>query len=245
MRIVDRHNPQKLYLQLAEIIQEGVDRAELMPGQQLPTEDMFCTRQGVSKAVVRAAMQELAKKGYVVKIPSKGTFVKKPAEAGGIWLSTLLTENILDFGIKWETEVIQKMLTAPPSDLTELFSMESGRQVFKVMRVRHINEAPVALDTAYVSHDLCPGLPLEDLRSSSLLEVLTKKYSIPITRCADSLEITTLEEKEASLLNKAKGESALLTDRILYTTNNRVAAFVRVISVSQQHRITFEAVRTP
>jgi hypothetical protein len=37
----------------------------------------------------------------------------------------------------------------------------------------------------------------------------------------------------------------LLTDRILYTTNNRVAAFIRIISVSEDNRITFESVRSP
>jgi GntR family transcriptional regulator len=159
MRIVDRKNPRKLYLQLFDILKDTIDRGELAAGKQLPTEDQLCSRQGVSKAVVRAAMLELARKGYIRRIPGKGTFVELPAHTQGVWLSTQLTENLLDFGIAWETEVAQKMLSVAPSDLSELFLHETGHQVFKIMRIRFIQEHPVVLETAYVSHDLCPGLP--------------------------------------------------------------------------------------
>src|SRR5690606_36875501 len=98
--------------------------------------------------VVRAAMQELVRKGYVQKTPGRGTFVQKPVASKGVWLSSLLTENILDFGIPWETEVIQKMLTVAPSDIAELFSWESNRQVIKIIRLRAINDEPVVLETA-------------------------------------------------------------------------------------------------
>lgn len=245
MKIVDRQNPRKLYLQLVDIFRQMIDSGERQVGDQLPTEDQICAQQGVSKAVVRAAMQELARKGYIRKIAGKGTFVEKPPQSAGIWLASKIQENILDFGVAWQTEVVQKMLSVAPADLTELFTSEKGHQVFKVIRLRYLDGQPAVLDTAYVSHDLCPGLPLEDLRANSLIEMIDQKYGIPIIRCADSLEVTTLEEREAELLGQETGDTALLADRILYTTNNRVVAFLRLISVSTQHRITFEAVRVP
>ncbi len=243
MRIIDRQNPRKLYLQLVDILYDAIERNELKVGEQLPTEDLLCKQQGVSKSVVRTAMQEMVRKGYVRKIPGKGTFVQKPVEAEGVWLSTLMTEKILDYGSEWETEVIQKMSTSPPLDLNEFFSVEIKNQVFKIVRLRSINESPVVLETAYVSNDLCPGLPIEDLRASSLFDLIAVKNQIPITRCADSIEITTLEEREAALLKVEEESPALLLDRILYTSNNRVVAFLRILSVSENHRITFELVR--
>ncbi len=245
MRIIDRQSPRKLYIQLYDILADAIVRGELVPGQQLPTEETLCAQQGVSKAVVRAALNELTRKGYIKRIPGKGTFVQHAMESQGVWLRIKLTENILDFGLPWETEVIQKMLSVAPSDLMELFALETGHQVFKVSRVRSIDQVPVVLETSYVSHDLCPGLPLEDLRGCSLIDILHEKYSLPITRVADSIEITALEDKEAELLKKKKGQIALLADRILYTSNNRVAAFIRLISVSEKHRISYEAVRHP
>jgi GntR family transcriptional regulator, N-acetylglucosamine utilization regulator len=245
MRIVDRKSQRKLYLQLVDILKDAIDKGELVTGNQLPTEDNLCIQQGVSKAVVRAALQELAQAGYVRRVPGKGTFVETPVDIHGVWLSSQLTENLLDFGVPWKTKVIQKMLSVAPSDLIELFRMESGHQVFKVSRLRFIKDVPTVLETAYVSHDLCPGLALEDFRERSLIELINTNYGIPITRCADSIEVTSLEDREAELLNQKKGETALLNDRILYTSNNRVTAFIRFISISKDHRITFESVRTP
>jgi GntR family transcriptional regulator len=245
MRIIDRKNPKKLYLQLVDIVKNAIESGELAVNEQLPTEDMLCSQQGVSKAVVRAAMQDLARAGYIDKIPGKGTFVRKPVFSRGVWLQVELKENVLDFGIDWDTEVIQKMVSVAPSDLSELFAVETGHQVFKISRLRSIKEVPVALETAYVSHDLCPGLPVEDLRSRSLFEIISKKHGLPITRCADSIGMTPLDEREADLLKQSKDSQALLSDRILYTTNNRVIAFIRVLSVSEDHRFTYESVRTP
>lgn len=244
MKIVDRRSPRKLYLQLYEIIKEAIDRNELQTGEQLPTEERLCGQHGVSKAVVRAALLELTRKGYICRIPGKGTFIQKPTVQKGVWLLTQITEQILDFGIPFETEVIQKMLSVAPSDLSELFSSEGGHQVFKVIRLRSVAEQPCMLETAYVSHDLCPGLPLEDLKTCSMIEIINERYGIPITRCADSIEITTLEDKEASLLRKQPNDQALLVDRIFYTTNNRVVAFIRILSTSADHRITFESIRS-
>ncbi|MGC9329749.1 MAG: GntR family transcriptional regulator, partial [Candidatus Hinthialibacter sp.] len=136
-------------------------------------------------------------------------------------------------------------LSIAPSDLADFFASETGHQVFKVMLLRRIQDAPEVLETAYVSHDLCPGLALDDLRDSRLIDIIHDKYGIPITRSADSIEITTLEDREADLLGQKKNHPALLVDRILYTTNNRVVAFMRILSISCEHRITYEAARTP
>ncbi|MBZ0254806.1 GntR family transcriptional regulator, partial [bacterium] len=107
MKIVDRQNPRKLYLQLFDVLLTAMESGELSVGSQLPTEDQLCVQQGVSKAVVRSAMQELARKGYIRKIPGKGTFVETPPSKQGVWLSTLVTENMLDYGTQWDTEVVQ------------------------------------------------------------------------------------------------------------------------------------------
>lgn len=243
MKLIDRQSPRKLYLQLVDILKESIERGEYPIGSQLPTEDQLCTQQGVSKAVVRGAMQELARKGYIRKIPGKGTFTQKPSEVEGIWLATQLTEQVLDFGMPWATNVVQKMLTVAPSDLRDLFNSETEHKIFKVTRVRFLDEEPAVHETAYISHELCPGLALEDLKNSSLLDIINKKYGIPIQRCADSMGITTLEEKEAELLKRPAGTPAMLMDRILYTVNNRVVGFMRVINVSEHNRITYESVR--
>ncbi|MFH1743392.1 MAG: GntR family transcriptional regulator [bacterium] len=240
MRLIDRSSPRKYYLQLVEILGHAINSGELREGQQLPTEEELCQHHSVSRAVVRTAMQELSRKGMVLKIPGKGTFVRRASIGDEIALRTILTERVLDFGLEWTTEVVQKMMVSPPTDIASLFSTEKAGQVFKTARLRLIDSNPIVLETSYVSGDLCPGFALEDLRSGSIYELLLNRYGIPITRTADSFAVTTLENHEAKLLRKKGGQTALLMDRIVYTTSDRVAAFIRVLNGSDDYRITIQ-----
>jgi GntR family transcriptional regulator len=125
--------------------------------------------------------------------------------------------------------------------VASLFSTDEAGQVLKVARLRSVQGSPVVLETSYVSGDLCPGLALEDLRSGSIFELMVDRYGIPITRAADSFAVTTLEEHEAKLLRKRVGETALLMDRIIYTTGDRVAAFIRVLNGSDDYRVAIQS----
>lgn len=241
MRLVDRSSPRKYYLQLVEILGNAIRAGEVQEGDRLPTEEQLCQQHSVSRAVVRAAMQELARQGLVIKIPGKGTFVQRMARGDGITLRTILTERVLDYGLEWSTEVVQKMMVTPPADVASLFSSEKAGEVFKVTRLRSVTGSPVVLETSYVSRELCPGFALEDLRNGSIFDLLVERYGVPITRTADSFAMTTLEEHEAKLLRKHAGQTALLMDRIIYTTGDRVAAFIRVLNGSDDYRITIQS----
>ncbi len=240
MRLIDRSSPRKYYLQLVEILNHAITSGELSEGDRLPTEEELCQQHSVSRAVVRAAMQELARQGLILKIPGKGTFVQRITQGNGITLRTILTEQILDFGLAWTTEVVQKILVSPPSDTAALFSKEKTGQVFKVIRLRSVEGKPVVLETAYVSAELCPGLALEDLRSGSVFGLMVEKNGIPIARTADSFAVTNLEQNEAKLLRRTTGDAALLMDRIVYTSSDRVAAFIRVLNASDEYRVTVQ-----
>ena len=240
MRLIDRSSPRKYYLQLVESLSLAISSGEIHEGDKLPTEEELCRQHSVSRAVVRAAMQELARQGMIIKIAGKGTFVQRAAQMDEIVLRTLLTERVLDYGLEWTTEVVQKMMVTPPSDIAQLFSSEKAGQVFKTARLRLVQGTPVLLETSYVSADLCPGLALEDLRVNSFFELLLHRYGVPISRTADSFATTTLEQHEAKLLRKKVGQTVLLMDRIVYTTGDRVAAFIRILNGSDEYRITIQ-----
>jgi GntR family transcriptional regulator len=244
VRLVDRSSPRKYYLQLVEILGTVIRSGELQEGDRLPTEEELCRQHSVSRAVIRAAMQELARQGLVLKIPGKGTFVQRARHGDGITLKSILTEQILDYGLEWTTDVVQKMMVSPPSDIASLFSTEKAGEVFKVTRLRSVEKHPAVLETAYVSTELCPGLALEDLRTGSIFDLLVGRYGVPIARTAESFAVTTLEEYEAKLLRSQVGNIALLMDRIIYTTGDRVAAFVRVLNGSEDYRITIQSFHT-
>ncbi len=63
-----------LYTGVLAALERAIMQAELKPGQHLK-ESELATRYGVSRGPVREALQELERKGVVVKLPNRGTFV--------------------------------------------------------------------------------------------------------------------------------------------------------------------------
>ncbi len=58
-------------------MKEAVDSGEFPEGLKLPTESALCERYGVSRPVVRGAMERLRKEGYIKTVRGSGSFVIK------------------------------------------------------------------------------------------------------------------------------------------------------------------------
>jgi GntR family transcriptional regulator len=241
--VLDRSGEKKLYIQLAELIRAQIKNDQLKAGDLLPTEDAFCRTYSVSKAVVRQAMMELAREGWVIKRQGVGTFAAKPKIAEGPVMLVPLTDRILDFGAGLDTQVVYKGVSAVPSNLAVLFQGDVPDQMFKLIRVRRIKGRPALLETAYVISRLCPGLALDDLKSQSLFELIEKRYHLRIDKVATSFDLTPLGEREAQLLKESPGKMAILYDQVLFLEGGQVLGLIRSICPEGKSRISFEWTR--
>lgn len=238
--LLDRNSGEKLYIQLASLIRAQIQNGQIKEGQLLLTEDELCRSCGVSKAVVRQAMTELAREGYVQKRQGVGTFATKPKIVEGTPMEVVLSDKVIDFGQPLETLVIHKGPSATPSEMATLFSGRPPEQVFKVVRLRRIKGKPVLLETAYVDSTLCPGLPLDDLKNRSLFDLVENRYKLRIDQVASSFAVTHLGEREAELLKEQTGKTAILFDQILYLPGDRPLGLLRSLCPAGDYRISFQ-----
>lgn len=236
-RHIDRDSGKKLYIQLAEIIREEVDKGQIEVGAQLPSEDALCTQFNISKAVVRQALSELADAGYLRKVQGRGTYIEKPAAQAGVPMVLGLDEYSIDFGEPTTTRVVEKKVTVPPSEVRRLFGDEEIRTT-KVVRVVSVRREVVLLDTLYVPEAVCPGLGLLDLREQSFHTIFEKRYRRTIRRVAQSCDHTVAESHEAELLGCEPGDTLLLMDRIVYADSEVPVAFSRSLCRTEKGRLT-------
>lgn len=65
-----------LYLQLEKIIRGEVSSGKIKPGAPLPREEELCRAYKVSSITVKRALRDLTREGLLIRIQSKGTFVR-------------------------------------------------------------------------------------------------------------------------------------------------------------------------
>ena len=72
--------PKKIYTQIVDYVQAHIESGEWQPGHRLPAERDMAENWGVAYLTVRRAMAELRKKGLIVSVQGRGTYVKDPED---------------------------------------------------------------------------------------------------------------------------------------------------------------------
>lgn len=240
--LINRENPQKLYLQLYEILRGKIESGQWAVDSQIPTEEDLCKTYGVSKATVRLAISELVRQGYLRRQQGKGTFVCKRVIPEGLSMFTSFKELMLEAGVSFSTKVLAQTVIMPIDDLDIKLDITEDKHIIYIKRLRLVDNEPILLQETYMPHYICP-LPLkEDLENNSLLEILEKKCGVKITSVQDYIGITYLNEEEGRLLGLPEGSAALLLEQLFYSGKNKIK-YTRSIKRPDRFRLFIELER--
>jgi len=131
-----------LYFQLAEILKERIEAGRWAPGDRFPSEREITGEFGVSRTVIRPALDLLESDGQLIRIKGRGTFVTPPK-------ATTPVRGLI------------RMLSATPQRGTQIRILSAGEQAAdaEVAGVLELDgpEAPVVHVVALVVHG---GMPL-------------------------------------------------------------------------------------
>ncbi len=72
---VDLEGPEPLYEQIAEVLAGRIAEGVYAPRRRVPSEAAICDEFGVSRPTARAAIQLLSRRGLIVTVRGKGSFV--------------------------------------------------------------------------------------------------------------------------------------------------------------------------
>ncbi len=151
---LDRRSSVPLYYQLQELLHQQIASGRFAVGDALPSEGDLCRIFGVSRIVVRQALQVLEDDGEIVRQQGRGTFVAEPKVdliAGGL-VHALAFEG----RARHEVEILDAHHTqVEPSVATRLGASE----VLRVDWLMRLWDEPMAIAYSY----LRPGAarPLE------------------------------------------------------------------------------------
>ncbi len=221
---LDRGNLIPRHEQLKDRLAEAIGDGRLKPGDLLPSERELAVLLGISRMTVRRALTELKAQGQLTSRFGKGWSVVASKIGQSLAGLTGFSADMRALGMQVESRVIElKMCVADQLGAQELGVQ--GQPFYALTRVRLVNGEPIALETTFVSQQLCPGLERFDLSRDSLYRVLREEYGLALAWGNQEVEAALPTPREASILNMAPDIPVLRASRVVYTPHNQVVEF--------------------
>lgn len=196
------------------------------PGDRILSETELTAEFGVSQITVRRAIQDLVREGLLYRRQGKGTFVSGPKFAQDLTILNSFTQMVVEQRRTIHSETISITKLTPQESL-KFAGLEPP--VLEVVRLRIVDDQPLALNSSYYSVDRFPEFRdlLEQNPDISIYRSLRERYGVDVSVQEQTLEITFVDDWEANLLDIEPGSPAFLFN----------------IKTQNQHRETVEHVR--
>ena len=221
MNAIDHQSPIPYYVQVKDVIRERIKNGTWKVNDQLPSEAELCDLFGVSRTVIRQALQELIHDGLIVRRKGKGSFVaSKKISESLVQKLTGFYHDMVDQGYTPITRVLSQGIVPASEDVAAHLDIDPGDPVVEIVRQRFVQNTPIVVVTTYIPYTLCPKLVNDDLSNQSLYTLLETKYRLYISHGRRTIQAVPADGNEAQLLEVNKGSPLFRLDSISYLSDN-------------------------
>jgi GntR family transcriptional regulator len=184
----------------------------LPPGSALPTERTLTAELETSRTTVRQALSELVGDGKLVRRQGSGTFVAEPKISWPLQM-TSFTEQAAANGFVASTQLLFAERVKADADSATRLEVKLGAPIFRIERLRLVDDTPMAVETSHLSAVRFPGLIKELTKTSSLYRVLADSYGVSPATAEETIETAAASPREAELLHTDTGSPMLVLSR--------------------------------
>ncbi|MFC7530964.1 GntR family transcriptional regulator [Actinoplanes sp. GCM10030250] len=206
------------------------------PGDPMPSERSLSEDLGASRPTVRAAIDDLASNGLLVRQHGRGTFTSPhkisqevPSASG---------QPIPPAEGDWTSEVLEFRTEPAGARLGRRLQVSPADNLLHVRRLRIVDGDPMALEAIRLPAALVPGMTADDFVTGSLYRLLRERYRVNATDAVQTMEPTVTDADEAERLGVPLHSPALLFERTTQDDGGRVIEFTRSIYRGDRYRIT-------
>src|ERR671923_1626375 len=118
-------------------------------GTAIPSERQLSAELGVSRLTLRAALDELAREGYLVRRRGSGTYVQQPKIAQELTM-TSFTEDMRRRGMMPSSRTVDLQVVPAGARLGRLLHVSPSEPVVVVTRLRYADRETMAIETLHV-----------------------------------------------------------------------------------------------
>ena len=207
--------PLALYFQLKEKIKDNILSGKWAEGSKIPSEQEICDIYGVSRITVRKAIEELQNEKYLIKRQGRGTFVQKKTIDQKLHKFYSFSEELKSLGLKEYSNVLEFERQTANVIVRDTLHLEEGEEVFRIKRLRFVDEKLYALEQSFIPVRFVPELTGEQIQEKGLYKSLNS-YGVFLDRAIETFSAVNLSKNEAEKLQVAYKTAAISLIRETY-----------------------------
>lgn len=213
--------PIPVYLQLAEMLTRQIKAGYWHQGERLPTEAALAASLNVAVGTLRKALALLAEQGVLERVQGSGTYVKRVTGSKRIY-ELFRLELITGPGLPTARILDVARMARPPH--VPVLGNGATDVVWRVRRMRFLNQTPVALEEIWFSGAHCATLHAEELGDSMYL-FYQQRFQTWIARVEDRLSAAATPQWTLPPVGLVPGACAGFIERVSWTASNTLAEF--------------------
>ena len=216
------------YQLIANQIENTIYENNLPKGTKLPTVEQLACDYNVSKSTIVKALESLVLKGIVYQVQGSGIFVRRKNRKGYINLTSPrgFTDNLTENKIT--SKVLDFQLIDANEEISELIECDKGDPIYMVKIIRYIDGNIMCYEESYYKKSIIPFLSKE-IVEKSIYEYLESAFNISTSFQDMYLNVTTLNEEFAQLLELNVNDPALVSDNQCYLSSGIIFNYSKII----------------
>ncbi|MEP3277108.1 MAG: GntR family transcriptional regulator [Stappiaceae bacterium] len=227
-----------LWRQLAEQLEAVIRDGVLEPHSRIPSEEAMAEMFGVSRPVVRNALQTLASRGLIVKVHRKGIYVgAPPLETDFITTNLSAYDDMIARGHKVSTHTFEFLRALPDAKEQEALQLKPDETVIRIGRVFWMDNHPITHTKMTLHGGKLPGFEALDIEDRSVLGLVRERYGLSLKR-AERWFKACFPPKDVSLaMNVSENTPMIWIESIAYEANNTPLEYYRAYYNSDTARV--------
>ncbi|MFJ6698800.1 GntR family transcriptional regulator [Streptomyces sp. NPDC091272] len=226
-----------LWSQAADLIREDIVSRGLAPGARLSSERELSTRYDISRVTLRKALLHLVDQQLLTASHGRGWFVAAPVAAREwpndleSFSATARRKNLTPGSL-----VLRQEPAVASLNEAERLDVPAGTPLFRLDRVRLLDDVRIAVDRTLVVTRHAPGIEEADFTSSSLFDELRAR-GVELDRSEATIEARSAEPELARQLQIPQGSPVLALDQTIYTREQRPVLLSAVEYSGERYRL--------
>lgn len=219
-------SPIPLYHQLAERIEARIRSGNYSPGQRIPAETTIAAENAIGRPTVRQAIDQLVRKGLLVRKRGSGTYVQAPAEEVDLFSLGGTMASFHEKGFTAKSRMVEPLHRVDVEPHKE--NPFSPGSAFFLKRLTSVDGTPVLIEDIYLHEEIFRGLDAIDMAGRSLSATVMERHGLRPCGGRQVFSIGYPSKDHASLLDLPVTSPILVVKRFLHFPQAENAVFTEL-----------------